>query len=211
MSLEEMEQRKAPSGEVTLVGLGRLGLRTALDLMQTHRGGPRKITAIDGQTVSPDDLIFRMLGAEVGSYKTDLLEKLAGPGYSREIVGIPRYVSPETLDLAGGDVVCIAIAGGDTLPTTASIIRHAQSIGASTLSTMGVFGLVDADVGAVWIDEADPENPIARTLLEHGVRNHLLVGTGKLIRDWEPVTPHVLDRVARLMSSEILRLLEMRK
>jgi len=205
-----MERRKVPRGEVTLVGLGRLGLRTALSLMQAHRGGPERITAIDGQTISPDDLIFRTLGGRIGEYKTGFLEKLAGHGFGKEITGIPAYISDGNLDLLRGDVVCIEIAGGDTLSLTAKMIRHAQGGGAATISTMGVFGIGDIPVKAVPIEDADPDNPIVKTLWDLGVRNHTLVGTGKLIRDWEPVIPQVLDRVALAMTSEILTLLEQR-
>lgn len=205
-----MERRKVPRGEVTLVGLGRLGLRTALSLMQAHRGGPERITAIDGQTISPDDLIFRTLGGRIGEYKTGFLEELAGPGFGKEITGIPAYISDGNLDLLRGDVVCIEIAGGDTLSLTAKMIRHAQGGGAATISTMGVFGIGDIPVKAVPIEDADPDNPIVKTLWDLGVRNHTLVGTGKLIRDWEPVIPQVLDRVALAMTSEILTLLEQR-
>lgn len=206
-----MEKLKAPWGEVTLVGLGRLGLRTALSLMQAHRGGPKRITAIDGQKISPDDLIFRTLGGQVGEYKTALLEKLAGPGYGKEIVSVPEFLSDDNLDRIKGDVVCIEVAGGDTLPLTAKIIRHAQKTGAATISTIGVFGIGDVPVQVVSIEDADPLNPIVKTLRNLGVRNHTLVGTGKLIRDWEPVIPPVLDRVSLAMTSEILRLLEQRK
>lgn len=38
MDIAELEKRKSPHGEVTLVGAGRLGFRTALNLMQIHRG-----------------------------------------------------------------------------------------------------------------------------------------------------------------------------
>lgn len=206
-----MEKLKAPWGEVTLVGLGRLGLRTALSLMQAHRGGPKRITAIDGQKISPDDLIFRTLGGQIGEYKTGFLENLAGPGFGKEIVGVPEYLSEKNLDLVQGDVVCIEVAGGDTLPVTAKIIQRAQEKGAATISTMGVFGIGDIPVQVVPIEDADPLNPIVKTLRNLGVRNHTLVGTGKLIRDWEPVIPPVLDRVSLAMTSEILRLLEQRK
>jgi len=211
MSLEEMEKAKAPWGEVTLVGVGRLGLRTALTLMQAHRGGPKRINAIDEQKISPDDLIFRMMGARVGDYKVKFLEKLAGPGYSKEIVGIPKYISDKNLDLIRGDVVCIEMAGGDTLPLTAKIIKHARKNGASTISTMGVFGIGNVDVHVSDIDDADPLNPIVKYLQKTGIHDHILVGTGKLIRDWEPVIPPVLDRVSLAISSEILKLLEQRK
>lgn len=210
MSLEEMERRKAPHGEVTLVGLGRLGLRTALNLMQVHHGGPQRITAIDGQAISPDDLIFRMLGAEVGEYKVAFLEKMGGPGWCREVVGVPAYLSRENLEMLRGDVVCIEIAGGDTLPLTAAAVNHARRRGASTISTMGAFGIGEERVTAVDIDEADPDNPIVAGLRDYGVKDHLLVGTGKLIRDWEPVTPCVLDRISHVMVAEILKLLEQR-
>jgi Predicted dinucleotide-utilizing enzyme of the ThiF/HesA family len=211
MSLEEMEKAKAPWGEVTLVGLGRLGLRTALTLMQAHRGGPKRITAIDEQKISPDDFIFRQLGAKTGEYKVKFLERLAGPGYSKEIVGVPKFLSDKNLDLIRGDVVCIEMAGGDTLPLTAKIIRHAQAQGMATISTMGVFGVGNVAVSVADIDSADPLNPIVKTLRKAGIHNHVLVGTGKLIRDWEPVIPPVLDRVSLAISSEVLRLLEQRK
>lgn len=211
MTLEELEKKKAPWGEVTLVGLGRLGLRTALNLMQAHRGGPQRITAIDAQKISADDLIFRTLGGEAGEYKTSLVESLAGPGSSKEIRGIPRNITARNLNLIRGDVVCIEIAGGDTLPVTSRIIRYARKKGMSTISTMGVFGIGDVPVQVVEIGDADPENPIVDYLLKQGVKNHRLVGTGKLIRDWEPVIPPVLDRVSLAMTSEILKMLQDRK
>ena len=114
--IAELEWQKAPWGEVTLVGLGRLGLRTGLTLMQAHRGGPKRIVAIDGQIISPDDLIFRTMGAEVGDYKTKFFQKLAPQGFSKEIIGITSYLSDDNLDhYIVGDVVCIEVAGGDTL------------------------------------------------------------------------------------------------
>jgi len=211
MTIAELERKKAPHGDIILVGLGRLGLRTAINLMQVNRGGPARITAFDGQTISADDLIFRMYGGRIGEYKTSLLKRLAGPGYSREIIDVNTYITTENLDLiTGGDVVCIEIAGGDTLPTTAAIIQHAQSLGMQTISTMGVFGISGDPVHAVWIEDADPNNPIVATLRNAGIKNHRLVGTGKLIRDWEPVTPYIIDKVAEIISSEILILTEQR-
>lgn len=207
MNLEEMEKKKAPWGEVTLVGLGRLGLRTALILMQAHRGGPARITVIDGQKISADDVIFRTLGGAVGQYKVDLLKRLAGEGFNKEIRAIPEHISEENIGLIWGDVVCVEIAGGDTLPVTAEIIRHAQKSGASTISTMGVFGIGTVRVRSVDIGRADPKNPIVAYLRRQGIRDHRLVGTGKLIRDWEPVIPPVLDRISLVIASEILKML----
>ncbi len=211
ISVVDLEKMKIPHGEITLVGLGRLGFRTALQLMQVHRGGPKRITAIDGQKISADDHVFRMMGGSVGDFKVKFFENLSGPGFSREIIGIPINISPFNLDLITGDVVCIMIAGGDTLPVTAGIIRYAQASGAKTISTMGVFGVGDEPVTAVGIGEADPENPIVSALRDHGIRDHLLVGTGKLIRDWEPVTPAIIEQVSRKIAAEALRLLANRK
>jgi predicted ThiF/HesA family dinucleotide-utilizing enzyme len=52
MNVEELERLKTPKGEVTLVGLGRLGIRVGINLVQVHRGGPKTIKAIDGQKIS---------------------------------------------------------------------------------------------------------------------------------------------------------------
>lgn len=209
MKIIELEQKKIPHGEVVLVGLGRLGLRTALDLMNVNRGGPTRITVLDGQKISADDLIFRMYGGKIGEFKTDFLKRLAGDGYGREIISVPEYVTEKNLPLIeGGDVACIEIAGGDTLPTTSAIIKYAQSLGMKTISTMGVFGISGDNVFKMRIEDADMNNPIVAGLLEYGVANHILVGTGKLIRDWEPVTPYIMDKVAEIISSEILRMTE---
>jgi predicted ThiF/HesA family dinucleotide-utilizing enzyme len=212
ISVEEIERQKAPWGEVTLVGLGRIGLRTALILMQSHRGGPRRIVTVDGQTISPDDLIFRTMGGEIGEYKVKFFQNLAPAGFSKEITGITSYVSDANMaDVIAGDVVCIEIAGGDTLPLTTKIIKYAQQIGAVTISTMGVFGVGDVPVLVSRIEDADQNNPIVSYLTRNGITNHILIGTGKLIRDWEPVIPPVLDRVSLAISSEILKQLHKRQ
>lgn len=207
MSISELENKKNPQGHVTLIGLGRLGLRIALHLIQVHRGGPEKITLIDGQRISGDDIIFRSLGAQIGEYKADFIKNYSHPQSLRQIHVINEFITPENLDLIVGDVVSIQIAGGDTLPTTAMIINHVQPMGAKTISTMGVFGIGEEPVRALDIDSADPENPIVHYLISQKIHDHMLVGTGKLIRDWEPVTAYVLDKVSEKMTGSILQLL----
>lgn len=207
MSIIEMENQKIPRGHVTLVGLGRLGFRIGLHLIQVHRGGPKKITVIDGQMISGDDIIFRMSGGVIGDYKVNLMKNISYPQRYREIVTIPELIGESNLDLITGDVVSIQIAGGDTLPVTSMIISHAHSYGAKTISTMGVFGIGNEEIRAEDIDNADPDNPIVQYLHSQGIRTHTLVGTGKLIRDWEPVTPCILDKVSEIMTGEILKLL----
>lgn len=203
-----IENKKVPQGEVCLVGLGRLGLRTGLNLMQTHRGGPKKIYAIDGQKISVDDLIFRMYGAKIGEYKVEFLRILSGNGFNKKIEPLTQDIGPENISLVKGDVVCVQIAGGNTLKTTARIIKYAHEIGAYTISTMGVFGIGEEEIIAEDISRLNDVNPIVSFLKKEGIKkNHLLIGTGKLIRDWEPVTPYMLDKIAEIMTAEILKLL----
>jgi predicted ThiF/HesA family dinucleotide-utilizing enzyme len=206
MKIEEIENNKVPEGHVTLVGLGRLGIRTGLNLTQIHRGGPQKITAIDSQRISPGDIIFKILGGKLGEYKVDLLHDLGG---IKEVIPVREDINLENLDMIGGDVVCVEIAGGNTIPTTAAIVKRAHEVGASTISTAGVFGIGNEKIGVIDISEADYNNPVATELREAGIgENHTIITTGKFIRDTEPVTPYVLDEIARKMTMEIMRALQ---
>lgn len=206
MKIEEIENNKIPEGHVTLVGLGRLGIRTGINLAQVHRGGPQKITAIDSQKISQGDLIFKMLGGKLGEYKVDLLHDLCG---IKEVIPIKQDITPKNLDLIQRDVVCVEIAGGNTIPTTAAIIKRAHEIGARTISTAGVFGIGNEKIKVMDISSADHDNPVADELRAEGIEeNHTLITTGKFIRDSEPVTPYVLDEIARRMTMEILKALQ---
>lgn len=201
-----MENNKVPKGHVTLVGLGRLGIRTGLNLTQTHRGGPQKITAIDSQKISSGDIIFKILGGNIGDYKVDLLYELRG---IKEVITIREDIDLQNLDYIKGDVVCVEIAGGNTIPTTAAIIKRAHKIGATTISTAGVFGIGDEKIEVIEISEADNSNPVINELREQGINdNHIVITTGKFIRDSEPVTPYVMDEIANRMTMEILKALE---
>ena len=92
--IQEMENNLMPKGSIDLVGFGRLGLRTGINLIQIHRGGPSKITVIDGQKISESDIIFLLKGAEVGTYKADFLKKLSThhPDF-REVISITEDIS----------------------------------------------------------------------------------------------------------------------
>jgi predicted ThiF/HesA family dinucleotide-utilizing enzyme len=206
MNIEEIENNKVPEGHVTLVGLGRLGIRTGINLAQVHRGGPQKITAIDSQKISQGDLIFKLMGGKQGEYKVDLLHDLCG---IKEVIPIRQDITPKNLNLIQGDVVCVEIAGGNTIPTTAAIVKKAHQLGASTISTAGVFGIGNEKIRVMDISRADPDNPVADELRAEGIEeNHTLITTGKFIRDAEPVTPYVLDRIAQEMTMEILKALQ---
>ena len=209
MSIEELENSKNPKGHVTLVGAGRLGLKIGLNLIQVHRGGPKIITALDNQKISPSDVIFMMLGGKLGEYKVDFLSRICTyPENTREVVSIREDVTLNNLDLIKGDVISIQIAGGDTIPITAAIIKKAHEIGAKTISTAGVFGIGEEEIQSMDISQADSTNPIVSELKKYGIReNHKIITTGKFIRDNIPITPYVLDDYAREMTKEILKLL----
>lgn len=206
IDIEAIEKDMVPRGNVVLVGTGRLGLRIGLNLLHVHRGGPEVITAIDGQKISGSDVIFHNLGGSTGQYKVDLLQKLSThPADFRRVVPVREDITMKNLELVKGDVVSVQMAGGNTLPITAEIIKKAQADGAKTLSTAGIFGM-EEKVFAMDISKASEENPVVAELRDHGIRkNHTIVTTGKFIRDRLPVTPYILDDVARVCSNEILK------
>lgn len=209
MKIEEIENNKVPVGHVTLVGLGRLGIRTGLNLTQTHRGGPLQITAIDSQKISSGDVIFKMLGGRLGEYKVDLLHEYRG---IKEVIPIRQDINMGNVGLIDGDVVCVEIAGGNTIPITAAIIKKAHMIGATTISTAGVFGIGEEKIRVMDISEADLKNPVAEELRLAGIKEkHTIITTGKFIKDPEPVTPYILDDIARKMTMEILKALQKRR
>ncbi|MDO5843194.1 MAG: ThiF family adenylyltransferase [Methanobrevibacter ruminantium] len=207
--IQEMENSLIPKGSIDLVGFGRLGLRTGINLIQIHRGGPSKITVIDGQKISESDIIFLLKGAEVGTYKADFLKELSThPANFREVVSITEDISEDNLDLITGDVVVIEIAGGNTIPTASKIIKKAHENGSKTLGTAGIFGIGDEEIIVKDISEFDDSNPAVNELRKEGiVKDHLILTTSTFIRDAIPITPYVLDDIANTLTKEALKLL----
>ena len=207
--IQKMEDMQVPQGRIDLVGCGRLGLRIAINMMQVHRGGPKVIGAFDGQKIDGGDVIFTMLGAKPGDNKTDFIKQLCTHDESfRNIESHPEYIDEDNIDLLEGDVVIIVIAGGNTIPTAAKIIKHAQKRGAKTIGTAGIFGFGDENIEIKDISEYDDSNPAVEELRLQGIcENHLILTTNKLIRDNEPVTPYTLDEVARIITMNALKLL----
>ena len=102
----------------------------------------------------------------------------------------------------------LILAGGNTIPTAAKIIKHAHKRGAKTIGTAGIFGFGDENIEFKDISEFDDSNPAVNELRAQGItENHLIVTTNKLIRDNEPVTPYTLDEVAKVISKNALKLL----
>ncbi|MBO6122549.1 MAG: hypothetical protein J6P09_01750 [Methanobrevibacter sp.] len=207
--IKKMEDRQVPKGRIDLVGCGRLGLRIAINLMQVHRGGPKVIGAFDGQEIDGGDVIFTMLGAEKGQKKPDFIKQLCTHDEEyRKIESHSEYITEDNLDLLEGDVVIIVIAGGNTIPTAAKIIKHAHERGAKTIGTAGIFGFGDENIEIKDITEYDHSNPAVEELRAQGINeNHLVLTTNKLIRDNEPVTPYTLDEVAKVITMNALKLL----
>ena len=208
--IQKMEDRQVPKGKIDIVGVGRLGLRIGINLMQIHRGGPKVIGAFDGQEISGGDVIFTLYGAEVGEAKPDFLKRLCTHDEDfRKIESYPEYITSENINELDGDVIIIVIAGGNTISTASEIVKHAHDIGSKTIGTAGIFGFGDENIEIKDISEYDHNNPAVEEIRQHGItENHLVLTTNKLIRDDEPVTPYVLDEVAKVITMNALKLLK---
>ena len=208
--IQKMEDKQVPKGKIDIIGIGRLGLRIGINLMQVHRGGPKVIGAFDGQEISGGDVIFTLYGAEIGEAKPDFLKRICTHDEEfRKIESHPEYITKENIDQINGDVIIIVIAGGNTISTASQIVKHAHNIGAKTIGTAGIFGFGDENIEIKDISEYDNNNPAVEELRQHGItENHLVLTTNKLIRDNEPVTPYVLDDVAKLITINALKLLK---
>lgn len=207
--IQQIEDSRVPKGKIDLIGVGRLGLRIGINLMQAHRGGPKIIGAFDGQKISGGDVIFTILGAEIGQSKAEFLKSLCTHDEDfRKIESHSENITKENIDLIDGDVVIIVIAGGNTISTAAEIIKHAHKRGAKTIGTAGIFGFGDENIEIKDISEYDNNNPAVEELRAQGItENHLVLTTNKLIRDNEPVTPYTLDEVAKYITMNALKLL----
>lgn len=208
--IKKMEDKQVPKGKIDIIGVGRLGLRIGINLMQVHRGGPKVIGAFDGQEISGGDVIFTLYGAEIGESKPDFLKRICTHDEEfRKIESHPEYITKENIDQINGDVIIIVIAGGNTISTASQIVKHAHKIGAKTIGTSGIFGFGDENIEIKDISEYDNNNPAVEELRQHGItENHLVLTTNKLIRDNEPVTPYVLDDVAKVITINALKLLK---
>ena len=208
--IQKIEDKLVPKGKIDLIGCGRLGLRIAINLMQVHRGGPKVISAFDGKKISGGDVIFTLHGAEIGETKPDFLKRICTHDEKfRKIESHSEYITKENIELIDGDVVIIVIAGGNTISTAADIIKHAQKRGAKTIGTAGIFGIDNNEnIEIKDISEYDNSNPAIEELRAHGItKNHLILTTHKLIRNNEPITPYVLDEVAKIITMNALKLL----
>ena len=207
--IQKVEDAKVPKGTVDLIGFGRLGLRIGINLIQVHRGGPKVINVFDGQKISNGDIIFHLNGGKVGQYKGELLKELCkhDPDF-RAVNNYNEDITDENIDKIQGDVVAIQIAGGDTIPTAAKIIKKAHENEATVIGTGGIFGIGEEEITVKDISEFDDSNPVINALRKEGInKNYKIISTNRFIRDNVPITPYVLDKVANTITREILKAL----
>ena len=197
-NVEELEKKLTQKGEVSIIGCGRLGVRVAFDLLEVHRGGPKKVYLFDNAKIAENDIVHRRLGGKVGEYKVKFVERFFG----ERVVGITENINENNLHLLTGDVIIICIAGGNTIPTTKAIIEYAKKHGMKTIGTNGVFGIEEN----IKICDAKYAKGPAQ-FLNLNEEGHIVVGTGKFIKDLEPITPYTLDKMAKKMVIECLKIL----
>jgi predicted ThiF/HesA family dinucleotide-utilizing enzyme len=197
-TVEELEKKLVPKGSVSVIGCGRLGIRVVMDLLEVHRGGAEKIYVFDNAKIDKNDIIHRKFGGEIGEYKVKFAERF----FSDKVVGIAKNITLNNLELINGDVAIICIAGGNTLPVRNEILAYCNENGIKTIGTNGVFGIDEK----VKVSDAKYANgPVQyMNIKEEG---HIVVGTGRFIRDGEPITPYTLDEVSKKIVIECLKIL----
>lgn len=197
-NVECLEKKLIPKGSVSVIGCGRLGIRVVMDLLEVHRGGAEKIYVFDNAKIDKNDVIHRKYGGEIGEYKVKFAERF----FSEKVVGITKNITLNNLELIGGDVAIICIAGGNTMPVRNEIINYCKGNGIKTIGTNGVFGIDEK----VKVSDAKYANgPVQyMNIKEEG---HIVIGTGKFIRDCEPITPYTLDEISKRMVIECLKIL----
>ncbi len=196
--VEELENKLKPFGEVSLIGCGRLGVRVAFDLLEVHRGGVKKLYIFDNAKIEENDIIHRKLGGKIGEYKVDFIKRFFGD----RVVAYRENISEKNLSLIKGDVAIICIAGGDTIPITKKIIEYCWKNNIKTIGTNGVFGI---DEKVKVSDALYTRGPAKLLNLEK--EGHIVVGTERFIKDGLPITPYTLNKIAKKIVIECLKVL----
>lgn len=197
MDIKALEDKLKPKGTVSIIGCGRLGVRIALDLLEVHRGGFEKIQIFDAARIDQNDVVHRKHGAKLGEYKVNFLKEF----FPEKIEAFFEDINEENIEKITGDVVLIVFAGGDTLPIRKKIVEYCKNTKKVAIGTNGVFGFDPA----IKIGDAKTEKgPVEFLKMES--EGHLVVGTGKFIKDMEPITPYTLDEMAKHLVIESLKI-----
>lgn len=194
----ELEKKNTPKGTVSVIGCGRLGIRVIMDLIEVHKGGAFQIFVYDCANIEENDTIHRKYGAKIGENKAKFAENF----YNNKIMGFCENITIKNIQSIQGDIVIICIAGGDTIPIRKAIIKYCEKNNIKTIGTNGVFGIEET----VKVGDAIYSNgPINYVGIEN--EGHIVVGTGKYIRDGAPITPYTLDEISKKMIIECLKII----
>ncbi|MCS3901938.1 ThiF family adenylyltransferase [Methanococcus voltae] len=188
-NIQILEDNLKPKGTITVLGAGRLGVRVVMDLLEVHRGGFEKIQVFDGAKIDKNDIIHRKYGAKVGEYKSKFLEDF----YPGKVEAISEHINATNIDKINGNIIVSVIAGGNTLKIRESVLNYALMNKKQFISTNGVFG-IEKPVKVEMSQEATGPVEYMKNM-----PNHIVIGTGGLIRDNEPITPYTLDKMSELI------------
>ncbi|WP_456426464.1 ThiF family adenylyltransferase [Desulfurobacterium sp.] len=212
-----LEEKLVPYGKLVLLGAGRLGVRVFERLVMTHRGGFSKITVFDGGTIEENDYYHILKGALPKENKASFLKRrfLTPDTRYKEIEAFSFDFSESNIDcLEDASVVVSTIAGGDTIPLVATVGKFCIEKGIPFITTNGVFGFGDEEVGT-FISLASVERGPALFLKEYDFPASspltAFIGTGILIKDGLPISPIILDRVADAIAIQVLKFHQRRK
>jgi len=197
MDIKVLEDKLKPKGTVSIIGCGRLGFRIVMDLLEVHRGGFEKIQIFDGARIDTNDIVHRKHGAKLGEYKVDFLKEF----FPERIEAFFEDINEKNIAKITGEVVLIVFAGGDTLPIRKKIVEYCKNTGRVAIGTNGVFGFNPViKIG----DAVSEKGPVEFLKME--TKGHMVVGTGKFIKDMEPITPYTLDEMAKRIVIESLKI-----
>jgi len=197
MDVKQLEDKLKPKGTVSVIGCGRLGVRIIMDLLEVHRGGFEKIQVFDAAKIDMNDVVHRKYGGKVGDYKVKLVKDF----FEEKIDAVFEDITEKNIEKISGDIVLIVFAGGETLNLRKKIVEYCKNTGKVSIGTNGVFGLYsEINVG----DAKHESGPVEFLKMED--EGHLVVGTGKFIKDMEPITPYNLDDISKYMVIEALKI-----
>lgn len=197
MDIKALEDNLKPKGTVSIIGCGRLGIRIAMDLLEVHRGGFEKLQIFDAARIDQNDVVHRKHGAKLGEYKVNFLKEF----FPERIEAFFEDITEENIEKITGNVVLIVFAGGDTLPIRKKIVEYCKNTGKVAIGTNGVFGFNPIiKIG----DAVSEKGPVEFLKME--TKGHLVIGTGKFIKDMEPITPYTLDEMAKRIVIESLKI-----
>ena len=178
---------KLKNSSVLLFGLGGVGSYCAEALI---RAGIGRLTIVDNDTVDVTNINRQLpaLHSTIGKLKTDVMEaRLSDIAPDAEIIKMPVFVSPETIDMfdfAKYDYVVDAI---DNVTAKVLIAERCSAVNSPLLAAMGTGNKRDASrfkIGDIYKTSVCPLARVMRRELKKRNIEHLRV----LWSDEEPYT-----------------------